>query len=119
MYLDSPKVEPIVTGYIPGSVLYEGDSDLVLTCQQEGGNPLSTVTWLNSTNDVTDNSTSYISSSYITLPVNRKLNGYTYTCLVTYPGTHVDYRRNLSVTFSVLCMYSFVFLNYTSNVNLK
>ncbi|KAJ8307738.1 hypothetical protein KUTeg_014709 [Tegillarca granosa] len=38
-----PSVEPTLTGYTNGTVLYEGD--LTVNCQQTGGYPLSVITW--------------------------------------------------------------------------
>ncbi|KAJ8316100.1 hypothetical protein KUTeg_006114 [Tegillarca granosa] len=40
-----PSVEPTLTGYTNGTVLYEGDKDLTVICQQSGGYPLSVFIW--------------------------------------------------------------------------
>ncbi|KAJ8311809.1 hypothetical protein KUTeg_010622 [Tegillarca granosa] len=40
-----PTIEPTLSGYTTGTVLYEGDNSLTITCQQSGGYPLSVITW--------------------------------------------------------------------------
>ncbi|KAJ8308129.1 hypothetical protein KUTeg_013003 [Tegillarca granosa] len=96
-----PSAEPTLTGYSNGTVLYEGDSYLTLTCQQTGGYPLSVITWSCEGQTGTTNSGHTMASSYVQLTVNRNLNRKTCTCIVRHPDDNLGYIRTISVIFTV------------------
>ncbi|KAJ8322436.1 hypothetical protein KUTeg_000010 [Tegillarca granosa] len=96
-----PSVEPTLTGYTNGTVLYEGDNDLTVTCQQSGGYPLSIITWSCESQTGTTNNSQTVASSYVQLTVNRNLNRKTCTCTVRHPDNNLAYTRTLSVAFTV------------------
>ncbi|KAJ8307697.1 hypothetical protein KUTeg_014747 [Tegillarca granosa] len=112
-----PSVEPTLTGYTNGTVLYEGDKDLTVNCQQSGGCPLSVIAWSCGGQTGTSNNTKTVASSYVQLTVNRNLNRKTCTCTVRHPDNYLAYTRTLYVTFTVY--YTPIITLDTTNITVE
>ncbi|KAJ8316435.1 hypothetical protein KUTeg_006449 [Tegillarca granosa] len=69
---DIPSVEPTLSGYTTGTVLYEGDNSLTITGQQSGGHPLSVISWSCNGQTGTQNSSGTVASSYVQLTWKTK-----------------------------------------------
>ena len=96
----APSVDPTITGYTNGTVLYVTNNQQ-LTCTQTGGNPPSALTWT-CPNIVGDPGTPS-GTSQIQVNVDSSLNKQTCTCTAEHPDQTVGYTRTVSVVFTVHC----------------
>ncbi|XP_033758491.1 nephrin-like [Pecten maximus] len=95
-----PDEPPVISGYTSGSILYVNET-LSLSCRQQGGNPLSTLTWTGLCVGIpaTDGSTVTESVSTITVTVTKGYNKGTCVCVSTHPQPQTQDRSQ--VTFTV------------------
>ncbi|XP_033758216.1 peroxidasin-like [Pecten maximus] len=96
----SPDGPPVISGYTSGSILYANET-LSLSCRQQSGNPLSTLTWTGLCGGIpaTDGSTVTESVSTITITLTKGYNQGRCVCVSTHPQPQAQDRSQ--VTFTV------------------
>ncbi|XP_069109514.1 carcinoembryonic antigen-related cell adhesion molecule 5-like [Argopecten irradians] len=98
----APTKDPVLTGYTEGQILYEGSADLLLTCTQEGGNPLSTITWdcEGQTGTPGTGSSTEVTSN-VQVPSDRNINRKSCTCTSRSPDTNITFQKSTTVVFTI------------------
>lgn len=91
--------------FTQGDVWYETDADKTVTCTQEGGNPLSDLSWDCVSLTGTTQNNNGRSTSSVTVAVNRNINLQQCECTATNPDSGVTYIQVVSRTFTVHCEY--------------
>ncbi|KAJ8319582.1 hypothetical protein KUTeg_002865 [Tegillarca granosa] len=114
IFMNIPSVEPTLIGYINGTILYEGDSDLKLTCQQSGGYPRSVITWSCDRKAGTTNNGHTVASSYVQLTLSNLISYlryflYIFSCFFSQKPNSIFHNCQFEISYKHVLTLCFVF----------